>query len=155
MSDYESDSFNIQNARADSEEEEEYWALQEEADNARYKDFEESELRKNAKTQKYMTGNKTDLENVRRSCKDETKPRTQRAVQFQKRYNKYLSKYKAWKKYAVNLSNDRNDEIDELMKTISCSGCIQVTFTVVMIIIYVTLMILFTLSNAIETKYFI
>lgn len=44
---YELDSFNIEMARVEAETEN--WALQEEADNARYKQLEEAELRKNAK----------------------------------------------------------------------------------------------------------
>jgi len=43
------DKFNIRMARADTKAEEEYWINQEEEDEKIYKDYEESELRKNTK----------------------------------------------------------------------------------------------------------
>ena len=49
MSRYKSDMFNIKMALLEAEAEEEYWRNQEEEDNKRYKEYEEKELRKNAK----------------------------------------------------------------------------------------------------------
>jgi hypothetical protein len=135
MSDYELDSFNIEMARVDAEAKAKHWSSQEEVDHVRYKRLEEAELRKNAKT-KYD-----------RRC----------AEQLQRRYNKYLSKYRALKKCNdryVDIDSLLKDDINQCMRSFSYCRYILVTFIIVMIIICAAMMILFTISAVIETTHF-